>query len=287
VIAAVILHAPNESAEDAELSVEGFADIVIRVDYPLGAGGFAELRNIGLDRAREAGADWALMLDADERLIWDGVAPELDHDVDAYDVESVDMYRSPKLISRGRFVGLVHEYLDGAPRRALLPGASFAEVPKDVSRIAAKIARDRSLLERQIRLAPESMRWPFYMGETERLAKDWILARHWYHGAAMRRESSSDWHREQAAWSLFKSARCGWDSGKWDPVEDLSLGLVHCPWMLELPWFAAWVRWRQGERQDARAWLRLAFTVRGTGPERRGFREDGAQHLEALQEAIG
>lgn len=286
-ITAIILHAPGESAADAELSCSGYVDRIVRVSDPLGPGGFAELRNRGLDLVSEG---WALMLDADERLIVEGERPELDESIDAYDVESIDMYRSPKLIRAGsdaRYVGLVHEYLEGAPRRALLPGVRFAELPKSSARIDSKIARDRELLLRQARIDPHSMRWPFYLGEIERLAGAWNVARAWYRDAAKHRESSSDWHREQAAWSLFKSSRCGWDSGEWDPVVDLAAGLVHAPWMLELPWFAAWVRWRQGELPEARAWLRMAYAIRGTGPERRGFREDGAQDLETLERAIG
>jgi len=286
-ITAIILHAPNESTADAELSCSGYVDRIVRVSDPLGRGGFGELRNRGLGLVSEG---WALMLDADERLIVEGERPELDESIDAYDVDSIDMYRSPRLIRAGsgaRYVGLVHEYLEGAPKRALLPGVRSAEMPKSSARLESKIVRDRGLLSMQIEADPDSMRWRFYLGETERLAERWHTARHWYRGAAMRRESSSDWHREQAGWALFKGARCGWDSGEWDPVVDLVAGLVHCPWMLELPWFAAWVRWRQGELAEARVWLRMAYAIRGTGPERRGFREDGAHDLETLERAIG
>jgi len=247
-------------------------------------GGFGELRTRA---ATLASTDLVLFLDADERLVVHD--PDALRDVDGPRTihNAIGMFLQTKIVRRdAAWVGHVHEFCpsahDAEPVSSL--ALEVAEIPKDARAVSRKVARDRTLLQRAIAGGEHLDRWHFYAGETERLAGDHAHAIHHYQRAA-ERQKPGPWGAECAGWAMFKAARSAHEGGVEDPLPLIVSGLARCPWMVELPWFAAWLALQEGAKDRGEAWARMARALRGTGPRRRGFREDAA-HEEGPDEIL-
>ena len=250
-----------------------------------------------------------LMIDCDER--WLGGPPIWP--CGAHDVVSVicgdrtRLYaRMPRLFGEGvtpSWEGETHEWYTG-PRSeiGLSDRYEIVEIPKTPYRMARKLARDLPILQRMCAKDPLNVRHRFYVGETFRglaalarspeaalvLGEDApdakVLAEQavMYYLSCARlvqtAKSVSDWDREQAGFACYHAAVTAEEAGF--PTAAIlaadAEGMLACPWMVELPWHAAWTSFQARDHRNAVIWARIAEAVSTLedAPVRRGFVEE-------------
>ena len=146
-------------------------------------GSFADARNVSLDIARELGAAWSVMIDADERIVCpDAEAARTWLAALADDVSIVCAHTFEGTYTRERFFRgnldarwhlRTHEGIDApaGSRRAWIPRTllAWSEIPKTVEDVAVKCARDLALLDADLLELPDgppARRVMFYKGQT-------------------------------------------------------------------------------------------------------------------------
>lgn len=246
---------------------------------------FAAARNFCLEQAQALGADWAVTVDADERLL----AGEVDmraalaaadagcllvmDDTGTYAKER--FFRLPCPV---RFHGPTHEsfasYTLGAH---VMDGVRFTEVTKDEAAVRAKRARDLEILTAHTAGNPDDPRWWYYLGDAlQGLGRFGEAIDAYDHCQAL-----GGW-AEEAAWACYRAADCAMELGDLDGgVRWCATGLTHHAGMAELPWLAGVCCFRLGRHHDAIAWARQAEAlgmVAGMGDQvaRIGFRHPPA-----------
>ena len=137
---------------------------------------FAAARNAALDFAEEIGADLALTLDTDERLLfkpgWSKEEFDNAPEVDVWFAEYMDRsYMKERIVRLGkglRWTGPTHEMIDmhDYRRKSVTFSLSFSEVPKNVAQISHKNKRDLDILLKYAPEHPEEARWWCYIGLT-------------------------------------------------------------------------------------------------------------------------
>lgn len=137
---------------------------------------FAAARNFALRCAEEAGADLALTLDSDERLLFGpGWAREEfadNPDIDVWYASHVDRsYMKERLLRPGRGIcwyGPVHEHIPdvGHERKAVTVSLSFTELAKNPTQMYHKNMRDLAVLQSYAPEHPDEPRWWMYLGLT-------------------------------------------------------------------------------------------------------------------------
>jgi len=248
---------------------------------------FSQARNAGLEEAKKLGADWALILDTDERLHWNGTDPrsyleeKLGNPEAVIMIESSDGHYPKEKIVRStagaRWIGPTHEALVGGTRETM-PGVSFSELGKTGEQLAYKFSRDAELLYDFVAENPDDPRWWFYLGQSlEGLGKR-ARAAEAFRQCAERRK-----HGDEAAWASYKESEQLFMLGRYEQAiaaagRGLGAGVMYA----ECAWMAAVAAVRVGRAKDAVAWARIAEAVgrfRGCGTDRAWFRK-----LEALYE---
>jgi glycosyltransferase involved in cell wall biosynthesis len=122
---------------------------------------FAAARNFALDAAAEAGGEWAVTVDTDERLLVDpgfdlraalAATPARVLHV-AVEDGGYAKERILRLPAPERWTGPTHEALGGqrAGESAVLAGMRFRELPKDSAALRRKLERDIGILRRRVR----------------------------------------------------------------------------------------------------------------------------------------
>jgi tetratricopeptide (TPR) repeat protein len=244
---------------------------------------FAAARNYALTVANEMGADWALMLDTDERLIiYDPVPtwPEADS-ILCYDKNRT--YARERLIripAKGKWVGATHEafVLDPGATRAVYGGWRIDELPKTPEQLKRKFERDKVALETMTKENPADVRWWFYQGETEKYLGDYLDAFESFACAG----TLSNWDEERA-WSRYRQAEI-YALGKDYPesIERCLWAQEEHPGFAEAAWLAGWCSYQLGRYQHAVYWARMAKAFAGAEREpqlaRIGFRYLPAYH---------
>lgn len=243
---------------------------------------FAAARNTALDAAASLGAQWAVMVDTDERIIAGDAAATVRDTLrgSTSDLLLIDdiaghygkerFFRLPR---RGRYIGPTHEAFVDAPQREHFPGMRFTEVAKSPEQYRAKFERDREILERHTEQHPDDPRWHYYLGETLKNLGELEAAIVSYG----RCHELPGW-AEQAAWAAYKAAECSTTLGRHaDAVSWCARGLTRNPATAELAWLAGYACWQLGEPAQAAAWAYMAVATGATGnavhlPQRIGFR---------------
>lgn len=215
--------------------------------------------------------------------------------------------RMPRLFGEGvtpSWEGETHEWYTG-PRSEIRLSDRYeiVEIPKTPDRMARKLARDLPLLQRMCAKDPLNVRHRFYVGETFRglaalarspeaalvLGEDApdakVLAEQavMYYLSCARlvqtAKSVSDWDREQAGFACYHAAVTAEEAGF--PTAAIlaadAEGMLACPWMVELPWHAAWTSFQARDHRNAVIWARIAEAVSALdddAPARRGFVEE-------------
>ena len=236
-------------------------------------GDFSAARNFALETATALGADWAVTIDSDERLVLGGldVRAELAraqesvlHVFDAH--RTYVKERFFKLPAAARWRGPTHETFPTAPHHSrTLEGMRFDELPKSPEALQRKLERDALLLAAYAQQHPDEPRWPFYLGESlSQLGRPELAIQAYERCAALR-----GWD-EESAWACYQAADCLCKLGRFEAALDRCVqGLARHAGIAELAWLAGYACYQLGRYVQARYWAELA-TVHGA------FRGDAA-----------
>jgi tetratricopeptide (TPR) repeat protein len=246
---------------------------------------FSAARNFALDAAHSLGADWALVLDTDERIEPRGV--DLRAALGAAREGVLMLYDEHHSYAKERFFRLPMPERYSGPTHEAFPSykvgtrtlerAVFREVPKSAAELRRKFERDVTILARHVRAHPTDPRWHYYLGESllnlERL-EEAVAA---YDACAALR----GWD-EESAWACYRAAECLCRLDRYrDAIDRSAAGLARHAGIAELAWLAAFAAYRLGAAAQAVYWARLAVThglFRGNGAAvpRIGFRNPSA-----------
>jgi hypothetical protein len=178
---------------------------------------FSAARNAALD---QAGADWHIVLDADEWLADGGPA------LAALRLQPPDFVGSVQLADHGAADGIVFEWisrvLPGPVRYAgrvheqpqhALPlqrlGVTIGHDGYSLANRAAKRGRNRTLLQLELQLSPGDAGLWFALGKDHSAYEEHVPAALAYSRAEALRPADSPWRRDLAARHLYALKRCG------------------------------------------------------------------------------
>jgi len=246
---------------------------------------FGAARNYALDAATEAGADWAVMIDSDERFQWNGedlrkslasaTAPV------GFIFHMSGTYAQPrvfKLPVKARYDGPVHEAIL-CLEFFTIGRLRFTELEKTDDQRKAKHERDLAILSEYVKKHSTNARWWYYLGQTLH-----SLDRHEDAIQAYARcNAMKGWH-EEGAWACYRAGECFCVLKRFDEaIEVAAFGLGRHSGFGECAWLAAYASFWKGDMQQAIGWAKIAI---GIGNEYRAGRviRIGFRNLEALYE---
>jgi glycosyltransferase involved in cell wall biosynthesis len=228
---------------------------------------FAAARNFALQAATEAGGQWALTVDTDERLLFDE-GYELHRALNespasvlrvAEEGGTYGKERIVRLPTRLRWNGPTHEALEGqqAGDAADLPGVRFRELPKDAAALRRKTERDIAILKRHTKQHGKQPRWFYYLGAAHQDIGEYAAAIDAYAACA----SLGGW-AEEGAWACYRAAECCIKLQRWaEAIHYCVNGLAIRPATAELAWLAGWTMQKVGRHEEAVAWSRMAVAM--------------------------
>jgi hypothetical protein len=248
---------------------------------------FAAARNFALDAAREAGGDWAVMVDTDEQIDRRGedVRGFLANATAAHVMifHESGIYVQPrffKLPTAGRFSGPTHEaYPAAALGYVTMDKCVFRDRPKTPDQLRAKFERDVRILRRHTAENPREPRWLYYLGDALQNLGDPKAAISAYQACA----SLRGWD-EESAWACYRAAECWCVLGEWGhAVDECAAGLARHAGIAELAWLAGYASYKGGKPAQAVWWARSSIALgrfRGVGEKvhRISFRNPSAQY---------
>ncbi len=257
---------------------------------------FAAARNNALELADQRGATWALTLDTDERMVFQGCKDQTqlrqildsDSDVRAWLVPCQDgrysKERFIKIPASVRWTGATHEALncEHPSNRRILPDCYFWELAKDEQAFEQKLTRDLEILKQTTQNNPLDPRWWYYLGQTYEGLRQWRSA-----VRALTRCIRLDGWPDESAWACYLAASCLCHLKEYREAEEYcALGMSRKPNAVELPWLASWCCLERGNYEQAIHWAGIAI---GINRERCSPRGDdsvaGFRHLPAWFEA--
>ncbi len=226
---------------------------------------FAAARNFAMAAATDAGAEWAVTVDTDERLVFDAgfdlrealaSTPAKVLRVGISD-GSYAKERIVRLATSMRWVGPTHEALDGQQQgdAELLLGVHFRELPKDEAALKRKFERDVAVLRRHLKTHSREPRWHYYLGASHQDLGQWAAAIEAYKACA----ALGGW-AEEGAWACYRAAECCCRQQRWkEAIEFCARGLTIRPATAELAWLAGYAANQAGRHVDAIAWSNMAI----------------------------
>jgi tetratricopeptide (TPR) repeat protein len=250
---------------------------------------FSSARNFALEAAAEAGGQWALTLDTDERLyVRPGVGladtlAALAPTVQVLLVTATDgsyaKERIVRLPARVRWEGPTHEALRGqrTGESETLDGLRFSELPKDAAALRRKFERDVVALRAYTRKRPKEPRWHYYLGASHQDLGQYAAAIEAFRTCA----ALGGW-AEEGAWACFRAAQCLCALERWkEAIEMCARGLAIRPATAELAWLAGHAALEAKRYEDAIAWSNMAIVNgfndgAGASFARIGFRDPSA-----------
>ncbi len=231
---------------------------------------FSDARNFALRCAAEENADWAMMLDTDERMVPNG------EDFRQLLENSSKMERSPGVIMvhvidksycKERFfkVPVVEEYQ--GPTHETFPGykvgalittqGRFTELAKTPEQYEHKFRRDYDILKEHTKQNPNDPRWFYYLGDTCKNLGNLREAIDAYEACF----KLNGWD-EESAWSCFRAAECHIALKEIQKaLESCAKGLARHPALPELYWLAGWCEYNLGKFHKAEYWAKIAIAV--------------------------
>lgn len=233
---------------------------------------FASARNFSLQAALDAGADWAITLDTDERL-----QLQKGFDLRAHLQQSnaeliccpdeTRTYEKERIIrvrrqSQSSWYGAVHECFSGVPAEsyASLQTMTFSELPKSDDDFEKKLVRDIAELSKQIARTPNDGRWYFYLGESHRGLKNYDNAVEAYETSVKLMEWA-----ELRAWACYQIGTCYSEQQKFqETIRWCSTGLTYHAGCAELAWLAGWAAYQLNQIQNTIFWENIALTIHKT-----------------------
>lgn len=228
---------------------------------------FSAARNFALQAATEAGGQWALTVDTDERLLFDA-GFELRKALGdsgarvlrvAEEGGTYGKERIVRLPTTLRWNGPTHEALEGQQPgdAADLPGVRFRELPKDAAALRRKTERDIAILRRYTKQHGKQPRWFYYLGAAHQDLGEYAAAIDAFAACA----SLGGWP-EEGAWACYRAAECCIRLQRWaEAIHYCVNGLAIRPATAELAWLAGWTMQKVGRHEEAVAWSRMAIAT--------------------------
>jgi len=247
---------------------------------------FAAARNHALAAAAATGADWAITLDSDERMV--SVPESLRKWLAALTNDLVHVRHQDggyakerffRLPSKGYWKGPTHEAFVIPSYPAEIPEMRFWEVPKTEEDYQRKFRRDAEILRAYTAQNPTDPRWWYYLGDSLQNMREYEQSVDAYH-----RCWALDGWDEESAWSMYRAAEAYHQLGRHDDaVMACAKGLTRQAQIPELAWYAAWLSYQAGNHRDAVGWARMAaalgnVTDDGVRPVRSGFSHPPGQY---------
>ena len=227
---------------------------------------FSKARNFALDEAARQKADWAVMIDSDQRIDWNGHFPKdgVHHHPAKngvspacwkmrYRGESFAKEQIFKIPSERRYSGVTHEAYPAADCPEW-PSSRVWEAAKTPAEMAGKLQRDTTLLLKTLEQEPQNARAWYYLGQSHQSAGHWEAAR----AAYLKCRTHTAWD-EEGGWAAYQGAVCALEDDDVEAALDIALGgmKTHAG-MPELPWLAGYCEHKLGHYQQALRWARLA-----------------------------
>jgi len=232
---------------------------------------FSKYRNLALDAARESGADYALMIDADEAIEttthrWPTLLADR-YVCDFRIAEDGRRWHRTLLVSLShpwRFQWPVHEALtspvEGATATVLrgIEVASYSDSARNRNKVD-KYRRDARTLLSAIRDEPEQPRHWFYLGQSYAGAGEFMRA----HDAYARRAHNPDGWDEERWYALYQLAPLEELLGHhWRQVRESYLRAFNArPWRAEPLWAAGVLSTDHGEPELGAIYLAHAASM--------------------------
>jgi tetratricopeptide (TPR) repeat protein len=281
----------DTGAKDATLEVaqQVAGDKLLVREFPW-RNDFAAARNFALEAAEAAGAEWAVTVDTDERLLFDpgfdlcqalaatGARVLLVSD----EFRSYAKERIIRLPATVRWTGPTHEALGGqrTGESEQIGGVRFSELPKDEAVLRRKFERDIAILRKYTRQHPREPRWYYYLGASHHDLGQFAAAIDAYKACA----ALGGWP-EEGAWACYRAAECCCALQRWkEAIEFCARGLAIRPATAELAWLAGYAACQAKRYEDAIAWSNMALVnglYDGAGA---AFPRIGFRHRPALFE---
>ena len=254
----------------------------VRVERLPWPGRFDVARNFCLDLARDAGADWSVMLDSDEALEYRDAAEVraflagLDPLVKIVCADAWDgTYQRERFFRGGipqRWRFRTHESIDPEPgEQTKIPRSiiSWKESPKSGEMIRAKSLRDLEMIRADLIDYPAEPRLLFYLGNT----LGHLGHEHYEEAIAAYRKVADVGVGEGCAWACFCAGRLYAELGRiaseagdtaeaqrcaWKAIDCCSAGIHREPRIAELHWLAAVMHHGMGNHAVGQAYARQA-----------------------------
>lgn len=226
---------------------------------------FSAARNYTLQVAQESNADWALILDTDERIHLNGEDLNVklqEPNIGCYLVNYVDNSYSKarfiKVPSKAKFFGPTHEvYPAYEVGSANLEKCRFSELGKTVAQAKKKFERDVEILLKHTSRNPKDPRWLYYLGDSYKNLQKYKEAIRAYQKCW----GLNGWD-EESAWAMYKAAECFVELKDWkSAIESCSKGLLRHPTVAELPWLASYCCYQIGDLKKAISWATISASL--------------------------
>jgi hypothetical protein len=228
-----------------EREAAGDAEFVTLTWEPLKLPGhrmMAPRRNACLDEAAKLGCDWAVLIDSDEWIDWNGL--DLRGQLEQGEVTMLQMWdagqthckpRVFKLPRVGAFDEVIHEEFKSTGVASFVPLATFSETPKSPAEMAVLCDQIMTVCREELAKDPKSARYHYFLADCatkEGATKDLELAAKHFCLAG----DYSEWD-EFAAWSYCRAAICLVVMGRPGPAVQVGLvGLSRSAGVGELYW---------------------------------------------------
>lgn len=224
-------------------------------------GGMATWRNALLDMAETYGFDWAVQLDTDEVIHWNGEnlrrllerAP-----LDVYGAPCANgVYGKPRFFRipcSHRWVAHIHEDLRPGGTIHDLGRVTFSEPQKTKEQMVASRRGYLDGLEAQMKAEPSEGRWRLYAGAVHEILENAEEANFYYRTAArLFREP------DMSAWALIRTARLCLKVGDYPGALSSSIGAMElAPYLAEAQCCAARACLALGRHNAALTWAHFA-----------------------------
>jgi hypothetical protein len=267
----VLLIDTGESAQAAISVARGMLGPKFRVaQYPGTYYQCAHGRNFCLEQATAIGLDCVILLDTDERLIWND-ASTVHAELDAMrasgigwgmtwnDFQTYPKVRAFHLPTAGRYDGEVHEGFCVDTPGALMTTLAFRELPKTATELDAHVASIEMIVRRLTREDPGNARWRYYLGDCLAYQANGDAAREAEAIEAFTTAAVLTGWEEERDWSYYRIADMHCKSGRhYDAFRALETAGMRIP---EHAWLAAYCLHCAGENDRAIYWAQKAARI--------------------------